>query len=389
LKENLTSTKTISVIKGAFREYYFKNSIGEIPFNMDQREFGYMQFGQAGMLRHLSFKTLKELKALLVKEAPSDVFCSNAYYEFPTKQPMQEKHWVGADLIFDIDGKDLQLPCIPTHSYAVCLVCGHALPPTFELPKPVCCSSCNSNKFNYISLPCTKCIDASKKEITRLIDLLIKDIGLEDKSVNMYFSGNNGFHVQITHDSYKGLDPYARSDLVGYLSGKGFMAESIGVRKGTNGEPFNIRFPRGLLVYGWRRRIADKLKIDSTSKNKLKYIVEQKGGYIGFKSELDSLAKSMGVKLDPQVTTDVHRVFRLPGTLNSKSGLAKAKCSDISSFDPFISACLIGDEMTGVRLKTPVNLNLMGKSFNISRESVEIPKYAAVYLMCKGLAEAN
>ena len=389
MKENLASSKTISVIKGAFREYYFKNSIGEIPFKTDRREFGYMQFGQAGVVRHLSFKTLKELNALLVKVAPSDVYCSNAYYQFPTQQPMHEKYWLGADLIFDIDGKDLELPCIPTHSYAVCLDCGHVLPPMFELPKPVSCSSCNSNKLNYVSLPCTKCIDASKKQVTRLVDLLIEDIGLEGNTINIYFSGNNGFHVHITHDSYKLLDTHARSDLVGYLSGTGFMSESIGVRKGINGEPFEIRFPRSLLVYGWRKRIADKLKVDGTSKNKLKYIVEQKGGYIGFKYELDSIAKNMGVRLDPQVTIDVHRIFRLPGTLNSKSGLAKAKCSDINSFDPFINACLIGDGMTGVRLKTPVNLKLRGKSFNISRESVEIPRYAAVYLMCKGLAEAN
>jgi DNA primase small subunit len=101
------------------------------------------------------------------------------------------------------------------------------------------------------------------------------------------------------------------------------------------------------------------------------------------------MARDMGVRIDPQVTTDVHRVFRMPGTLNSKSGLAKMKCSDLGSFDPFVDACLLGDSRVGVRLKTPVKLKLKNKAFNISKESAELPAYAAVYLICKGLAEAS
>src|SRR5919107_1254121 len=129
MRENLNAAKTMSVIKKAFREYYFDQPKAiEEPLKMEQREFGCMQFGQAGMLRHLSFKSMKELDAILVREAPSDVYCSNAYYRFPTQQPMQEKQWLGADLIFDIDGKDLGMPCVPSHSYLVCINCGYASP---------------------------------------------------------------------------------------------------------------------------------------------------------------------------------------------------------------------------------------------------------------------
>lgn len=221
------------------------------------------------------------------------------------------------------------------------------------------------------------------------MDFLLADIGLEHSAINIYFSGNNGFHVHINDDACASLDPQARSDLVGYLSGKGLMLESIGVRKTNTESSFSIKFPKSGLTYGWRRRIAEKLKIDMTSAIKLKNIVNQYGGYNAFKVELDKLAKDMGVKLDPQVTTDVHRVFRMPGTLNSKSGLSKAKSSDLYSFDPFVDACLLGDGNVSVRVKTPVKLKLKRNSFNISKESAEIPAYAAVYLMCKGLAEAN
>ena len=391
MRESLISAKTISVIKKAFREYYFNQSKAiEEPLKMEQREFGYMHFGQAGMLRHLSFKSMKELDAMLVREAPSDVYCSNAYYRFPTQQPMQEKQWLGADLIFDIDGKDLGMPCLPSHSYSVCINCGSVSPPeqNDEERSSYSCPSCGCKNADHVSIPCSKCIDGSKKEARRLMNFLLADIGLENSAINIYFSGNNGFHVHINDDACTSLDTQARSDLVGYLSGTGLMLESIGIRKTNTEDLFSIKFPKSGLTYGWRRRIAEKLKIDMTSAIKLKNIVNQNGGYKAFRVELDRLAKDMGVRIDPQVTTDVHRVFRMPGTLNSKSGLSKTKSSDLYSFDPFVDACLLGDGKVSVRVKTPVRLKLKRNSFNISKESAEMPVYAAVYLMCKGLAEA-
>jgi DNA primase small subunit len=389
MRQAVCSAKTISVIKRAFREYYFKqsNTIEE-PSKIEQREFGYMQFGQSGMTRHLSFKTMKELNALLVRETPSDVYCSNAYYHSPTLQPMQEKQWLGADLIFDIDGKDLDAPCVPSHSYRLCVNCGYALAPSVDEQKSYFCPSCGSNKADYVSIPCSRCTEASKNEIRRLIEFLAVDLGMQKGHIHTYFSGNNGFHVTIRHDAYMILNSQARSELVGYLSGTGLMSESIGVRKSNTEDMFSVKFPRSGLAYGWRRRIADKLKINNSSTIKMKHIVKEYGGYSAFKLELERIAKGMGIRLDPQVTTDVHRVFRIPGTLNGKSGLAKAKCGDLSSFDPFVDACVLGEGKVRVRLKAPVKLKLMNKSFNISKESADIPLYAAVYLMCKGLAEA-
>jgi DNA primase small subunit len=393
MRENAIGAKTILVIKKAFREYYFNQSNAiEEPAKIELREFGFMQFGQAGMFRHLSFKSMKEIHAILVREAPSDVYCSNAYYQFPTQQPMQEKRWLGADLIFDIDGKDLGMPCVPSHSYSVCMDCGFASSSQQDEEKRLSylCPSCGGKRADHVSIPCSKCIDGSKKETRLLVDFLLADIGLERSAIEVYFSGNNGFHIKINDDACRSLDPQARSDLVGYICGTGIMLETIGVRRTSAGEDlFSIKFPKSGLAYGWRRRIAGKLKIDLTSATKLKNIVNHYGGYNGFKVELERLARDMGVRVDPQVTTDVHRVFRMPGTLNSKSGLSKVKSRDLNSFDPFVDACLLGDGIISVRVKTPVKLKLRGTSFNISREPAEIPTHAAVYLMCKGLAEAN
>jgi DNA primase small subunit len=373
------SDKSIAFVKSAFRQYYFKHTknIG-IPTRMKEREFGYKQFG-SGIVRHLSFKNIGELLAILIRESPSDVYCSNGFYRFPT-YPIQEKQWGGADLIFDIDAKDLHLPCEQTHSYLLCINCGVVLE-----RKVNSCPKCDFSKLNHISVPCNKCVFSLKKEVMKLINLLITDLGIKKNCIEVYFSGNNGFHLHILDNRFDTLDSRARADIVGYLMGIGIMAESIGVRKRPEG--ILIKFPKSGLSYGWRKRIANKLGIDQLSTVKLNNIVQQKGGYDGFREELSRLTRESGVRIDPHVTTDIHRVFRMPGTLNSKSGLTKMRCDDLELFDPFINACLLGENEVNVEVKAQVNLKLKGQSFKIKKQTQRLPLYVAVYLICKGIAE--
>lgn len=375
------------VIRAAFREYYFKQKLVESPESIEQREFGYSQFGMPGMVRHLSFKNAGELTATLVREVPSDVYCSNALYRFPTL-PMQEKQWQGADLIFDIDGKDLHLPCVPSHSYPVCSNCGHASPP---VEKEYVCAACGGKKADYVSIPCGKCIEGSKKEAARLAEFLTGDLGIAKENIHVFFSGNNGFHFHVSDGSYRPLDSQARSDLVGYLAGVGLIAESIGVRRSPGSDLAFVKFPKSGLDFGWRKRVAEELDVSVSSTIRLTNIVKEKGGYSAFKAELDRITRLLGVRIDPQVTTDVHRVFRLPGTLNSKSGLAKFRCSldGLDSFDPFVDACVLGSTKVQVRMKTHAKARLKGQTFSISKEEAELPAFAAVYFICKGLAEAT
>jgi DNA primase small subunit len=377
--------KNIVLLRSAFREYYFKHSkIIEIPERIEEHEFGFMLFG-AGMIRHLAFRNVGELLASLIKEVPSDVYCSNAYYRFPTYD-MHEKQWMGADLIFDIDAKDLHLPCELMHSYIICANCGEPQ----EIETDVCIY-CKTGKLNHVSIPCSKCNYGLKKEVKHLVDLLISDLGIKEKTIRIYFSGNNGYHIHISDKEFHRLDSQARSDIMSYLIGNDIMAESIGIRKAeVSSDGFLVKFPKSGMMYGWRRRIAQKLGIDQASTTKLRNIVQQKGGYSTFKTELLKMAKDMGVRIDPQVTTDVHRVFRMAGTINSKSGLTKIRCNnEIESFDPLNDACLLSDKEVNVEMKIPIKLKLRGQSFKIRKETARIPVYAAVYLICKGLARVN
>lgn len=377
--------ESIALVKSAFREYYFNHiNLLETPEHLEQHEFGYVPFG-SGMIRHLSFRNKGDLIATLVRDVPTDFYCSNAYYRFPTYS-MQEKQWLGADLIFDIDAEDLQLPCELNHSYFICTRCSKV-----SSAKSDVCECCKSTALNKTSIPCDKCIFALKKEVRHLTAVLTNDLGIEEKSVVVHFSGNNGFHIVASDKSFHLLGPEARSDIVSYLIGTNMMTESIGVRKGRDrsGGDFLIKFPKSGLSYGWRKLIADRLGIEQASVVKLTNIVQRNGGYEGFKAELAKVTKSLGVKVDPQVTMDVHRIFRMPGTINSKSGLVKMRCNDLESFNPLTDSCLLGDKDVKVKtnISSQINFKLRGESFRLKEKILELPLFAAVYLVCKGLAQ--
>jgi len=374
--------QSLNLLKQAFKEFYFKNnSYIETPARIDEREFGYMQFNN-GMIRHLRFKNKNELQALLLKEIPSDVYCSCAYYANPTL-PMQEKVFRGADLIFDIDTKELNLSCVKEHEVWLCNNCKNVMPEKQN------CSKCNSAKVEQTSLACDNCISAGKNEVKKLVKILREDIGITEQEIRIYFSGNNGFHVHVYSKELEPLDSPSRTEIADYVIGNNLLPESFGVKKNVKGAFNDVvnRFPRPD-DFGWRGRISSRLIKDEKAKPKVVRGI-LKSGYAQFKAELDKVAKEIGARIDPKVTMDVSRIFRLQGTLNSKSGLAKAPCNDIDNFDPFTNACLLGDGEANVHVIYSPKFRLKENYFGpFKDQDVKLPTYAAVYLVCKGLADA-
>jgi DNA primase small subunit len=380
----LTKTgEDLHLVKIAFREFYFNhgNKVEEPP-NIQNREFGLMGFDGV-MKRHLKFSNLGGLVASVILETPSDVFVSNAQYDFPVL-PISEKGWRGADLIFDIDLKDLNLKCRQSHSYRTCYSCSSS----YVAGSRECCPKCGSNNFAESMLPCDRCVNGLKNEVLKLHRFLTSDIGISPEKITTYFSGNNGFHVHVLDESFNDLSSRARADLAAYIMGVGILVDVIGVTKDPRND-FRVRFPIGGLDHGWRKRISERLGISITSQKRLTNLIKELGGLEQFRRRVSEITKEMGVRIDSQVTTDVHRVFRLPGTLNGKSGLTKILCGDLNSFDPFNESCQLSSREVTVKITLPkLKLRLKGERFNLTEELVRVPMFMGVYLISKGLAHA-
>ncbi len=362
-----------------YKEYYFKNiEILQPPKEMQSREFGIMTF-DSKVIRHLSFSNIGKLKAYVVQNVPSDIYCSNAYYQFPTF-PINEKGWKGADMIFDIDLKDLLLPCQKEHTFYICSTCGIIYKDFIKL-----CNQCKGIKIIQNTIPCSKCIRFLKKETSNLIGFLIKDFGIKEQNIEVSFSGNTGFHIIVFDEDFLLLDSRCRSDIVGYLMGKNLSLESLGIR--NNKQSYKIKIPLSGYSYGWRKRIAQKIKISEISNDKLNKLIKKIGGYEAFKKEIDKLIFEIGIKIDPQVTTDIHRIFRMVGSLNSKSGLSKIKCQNLDKFDPLNDSCFFLDNRDiDISINTSLNFNFKGKTYLLDKSTATVPLSVAVYLISKKIA---
>lgn len=367
--------KDSKLVESAFKKYYFDHfDLIHVPDRTSEREFGYQKFN-SGMSRHLSVKSDEELRLMLITNNPSDVYCSNAYYSFPNL-PMAEKDWKEADLIFDVDAKDLNLDCRKDHTCIKCLSCGETstIQPT--------CPSCQSTKLDKKSLTCYNCISATKNEVTKLSNILTDDLDIKTEDIKVFFSGNEGFHVYVTNSQYQKLGSRERTDLVDYIMFRGSIPETFGMKKYN---PERSSFPE-LDEKGWRGRVSKQIFGSKSKRSKaISEIISN--GYSIFQERLENMKDTIGVKIDPNVTIDVHRIFRLAGSLNSKSGLSKTPCENIEKFDPFSDACFIDEEKIEVLANCPIEFTLKKKKFGpYKNERISIPKYAAVYLICKDLA---
>ena len=366
----------LKFLEETFKQYYFDHfDFIHIPDRSLEREYGYKKFN-SGMVRHISLKTDKDLHLMLMTNVPSDVFCSNAYYTFPNL-PMAEKDWKEADLIFDIDAKDLNLSCRKDHTCVKCLSCGEVSLLHDTCPK------CKSNKLDLLSLTCDNCISGVKKEVLNLIKILTNDLQIDDKNVRTSFSGNEGFHLYVANSSYNQLGSKERGDLIDYIMFRRVMPERFGFKKEN---PLRHTFPE-LDEAGWRGRVAKEL-FGSKSKRSKAITKIISDGKLAYQQRLEEMGKhSIGIRIDPNVTVDIHRIFRLEGSLNSKSGLAKLACKNIEKFNPYAEACLIDDKPVEVSANSPIEFRLKNTKFGpYTNEKVSVPKYAAVYMLCKGIA---
>lgn len=143
-----------------------------------------------------------------------------------------------------------------------------------------------------------------------------------------------------------------------------------------------------LFILSGRKKNDRKINAVNSKSKRSKTITKViSDGKVAYQQRLKEMKNSIGVKIDSNVTSDIHRIFRLEGSLNSKSGLVKLVCDNIEKFNPYTEACLIDDEPVEILANLPTEFRLKdGKFGPYAGEKVSIPRYAAVYMLCKGIA---
>jgi len=394
-----------------FCEYYRDPStVIPAPILLDQRECGYLMFKEHFMVRHKHFVNISNLRAVLSQNTPSDVYHSCAYYENPDFD-MDKKGWLGADLVFDIDADHISSSCNKNHDEWSCSKCGkkgRGVPPEF-------CSNCKGTKFEVKTWPCELCIQSAREEAMKLLDILERDFGFSERETHVFFSGHRGFHVHIENDAVRTLDSMARKEIVDYVIGLGlnlFEKKSTSKLKKSNDKFW-------LSDFGWKGRIKFYIRtlIENERSDELQKVVGKETASILLRNKnivLDSCLEEgkwgafTGVgegtwmklalsaknhqtsQIDTVVTTDIHRLIRMNGTLHGKTGLKKVEfpAKNLQDFDPFTGAVAFKKGEVKVLVSDAPEFKLGGETLGpYKNETKELPVAAAVMLICKGRAK--
>lgn len=407
LLSQMEQAHTLRYLRHAFTQYYQKAKLA-LPPRFNHREWGFIPWGEGGMHRHMRFDSSRSLSAHLARRAPAHAYHSVAYYHDPGAAKMVEKQWQGADLIFDLDADHMEAP--PGTSFA-------------------------------------QLMDRTLVQTRRLVeDFLLGDLGLDARWMKVYFSGGRGYHIHVRDPQLLGLDSHGRREIVDYIIGQGLDADRMLIKTEKNpkrkrgswhikmGEhvggklPSDSKYDNVKVIYslppidtpGWPGRISKSIQksikrianpkeqeyrktiqaIQGVSKRNIDNISKLERAGKSFdkiwqsspkvlqnywlKEEAISLEKG---QTDEPVTTDTHRLIRLPGSLHGGTGLAvvPVDIENISAFDPYQEA-LAFDE-TPIRLRVgerPGKVKLKGELYEPAPgEVLEIPQFAAIYLLCR------
>jgi len=415
----VTSIKreTGEVVKQKFAEYYHEHA-HEIqpPTFLERREFGFLLLKEKMMIRHKGFRRIEDLRHFLETTVPSDVYYSAARYERP-EESMEAKGWLGADLIFDVDADHIETPCKNEHDRWICLNCraeGNG-------PAPESCPRCSLQKFDEKTWLCESCLEAAKVETIKLIDMLIGDFGFSSNELSICFSGHRGYHVHIEKESILHLDQLARKEIVDYIRGTGLDAKYQGLYEriiGVNKRSSVVVGP-ALNDPGWRGRLArgiydflthvtpDQVEKIEVKKRRSSVILENKDAFLNawqtqapwdavrglgigmWKKIMTQAVKTQAASIDTVVTTDLHRLIRLPATIHGKTGLkvVTIPVGKLEAFDPLQEAIAFTKGTLTVCVAEARAFRLGNNTYGPYKDKkVELPMAAAMSLLCKKAA---
>ena len=358
------------------------------------------------MVRHRAFRGPSVLLGAIRDLVPAHVYFSTAYYQEPTAA-MEEKGWKGADLVFDIDADHLDTPCKPSHDSWKCKGCGTV----GKGGAPKICPKCKNDRMEERTWLCEQCLQQAKEETNKLLEILYSDLGVEPSNLRVFFSGHRGYHIHVYSTQLQVLGEEERREIASYVLGQALDPQLHELDEVNVGGVRVIEGPQ-LGQPGWRGRIAagiydvlgEEGELLGLSPAQVKTIKTQDQDEF-FKRPFWSSVKGFGLstwkslslkavdrgsaKIDTVVTTDVHRLIRLPGTLNGHTGLLTMEVprDRLDEFDPFGDSLAFQGEMR-IRVKDSPRFQLAGRQFGpYLNEEVELPSYAAMLLLCKRRAE--
>ena len=403
---------TLAWARRQFARYYAETAV-EPPYRFARREFAAFPFStETLMRRHEAFRTVEEFRAWLPREVPRHVYYSTAYYRKPSEPTMAAKEWLGADLIFDLDSDHLR----------------------------------GAENLDYAGQ-----LARVKVKLHELVDdFLFGDFGIDPADTTLVFSGGRGYHVHVRNEAFLGLTSPERRELVDYLVGSGFDPRDAVTARSAGGPsswtpsdaspadtgapshlPGKVRQLAPADAPGWKGRTTravldllahwEAIGVDETAKEitalgmgparakRLARMFVEEGGSRRVRTSLslhvfdkdlpkefwDAVLARAAIRVegetDAPVTTDIHRLIRLPRSLHGGTGFRVLPLTReaLDAFDPFRDAPprSTGEDRQRVTFTTAVEYPFPEGVRGTPGASEELLTPTALFLVLRGEAE--
>ncbi|MHB1435048.1 MAG: DNA primase small subunit domain-containing protein [Thermoplasmata archaeon] len=391
---------TLAWVQERFARYYHGRRIDPPP-RFARREFAWFPFAaESSMRRHIAWGSADEFQQFVRREVPRHLYYSTAYYRLPNHPKMAEKEWQGADLVFDLDADHLRGASDQTYAEQLVQV---------------------------------------KAGLLRLLDdFLFGDFGIDPDETEITFSGGRGYHVKVRSEGVLSLNSPERRDLVDYILGTGFDPLEVieppdrpsdprskeGARRipapwpdpeapgwagrttrailavldrweregvvSVAGELRAMGLP-GARAARWAERLVEKGGIDRIRKSRRFDVFKETFPPDVLRAMVAQAAIEVQGETDAPVTTDIHRLIRLPSSLHGGTGFRVVPLDRdrLPDFDPLTDArAPLGDDPIE-RIEFRCNVAYPFRDHPV-RGSVgatdELPTAIALFLVLRGEA---
>lgn len=297
----------------------------------------FIPFGGGTPIRHKAFSDMNDVRRFICERPQHSCFYSTAYWKKPHELKMADKNWLGADLIFDLDGDHL--------------------PGVTDKDFPAMIAVIQEQAWSLWN------------------DFLEPDFGFSEDHLQVTFSGHRGFHLHYRDPKFFHLDSEARRELVSHIRGEGVEVSDL------------LERSRNPNATGWAKRVSKGIKsviskLDQINQGDVKLLniitanlqeMMDREGLKGLrgKSSIEKLAELMqdtnrrervidgrltalnnhgllfqnliradtsvvlgsAGETDEVVTIDTRRQIRWPGSLHGKSGMRVTEFP-LSRLDP-------------------------------------------------------
>jgi DNA primase small subunit len=395
-----------------------------------------MPFEGGGMRRHLSVPDPVALQGGLAREVPRHAYYSSAYYKDPSHPIMVSKGWLGADVIFDLDADHLQGAEGKSYAEQLDLVkskfqilVDEFLLRDFGLSEGDLTLAFSGGRGYHAHVHRESFLtlnSAARRELVEYlgggsVDLDAYLFPTEKRSLKVAAPApatSNGpetaeeerprTRARLPRSTLTEIPRLPPADAPGW---KGRFTRSLLqmvarwetmtseraaediLEMARRSQVTSMRPAEAAMVAhaivdeGKGQKIRENLVLDVGSKTK--------GGTKGVPRSFVDLIVAQGRVLlqgetDAPVTTDIHRLIRLPGSLHGGTGFRVTRLTrdGLDAFDPLRDAVLpvpVGTPAVRVRLTTSVDHTVGGAGLRGTEgESLDLPEPQALFLVLRG-----